>query len=289
MFFKDIFFGIFLTSLAHGKVIITSPKEGEWLPFLDEDKTLEIRGNASELPVGAELVLLIDEQRADKKQSWKQKIGKDGSFTFKVSQNLISPDIQTNLKVSAVDKNGKEIEAAKRSIYCCSPEGVGYFNELASGKAHLIKITNPQSMINGVEINIPSNILKSPSSVVVTEAAVQQIRLKKYIPLSVAVRVHFSDIKSEKGIKYSIKATPNIPRNDMATPISTEDWSQITGKDWKSVDLKSAKIAILASSDSGFQWDEFSPDAVVGDKVTFTFSEKMKGNSIFVVVAVVGP
>ncbi|MEN0057367.1 MAG: hypothetical protein AAGB31_00925 [Bdellovibrio sp.] len=281
-----IFLLFLMSTSVYGKIVISTPQSGEWLPWLDEDRELEISGKVIDAPKVSEVTLTF-KQRAEKNEVFKQKLTKDGDFHFKISQFLVYPDAQTMMTFSGIDKSGKEVEKTTLLIYCCSVEKTGFFQQLVSGRDYTIKVNILKSAIDNVEVMIPKKSIEENVDLFISVAAVERIDLKKYIPISRAVRIYFSKINTPVGLRYSIPTTLDTPRNDMAKPISEDDWNYITDKKWQPIDLKKSKVVILATNDGGVQWDEFHPDKVIGNNVTFTFSEKMRGNTVFVVAVTV--
>lgn len=283
LLFQVLLCAIFFASSGQAKIVIVEPKDGEWLPYLDEDKILRISGKVANSSA-AEVTMNIDQQRSEKNEVWRFKVGKDGVFAFEISQFLIYPDIKTKITISALDSKGKSLETSSQFIYCCAAKGgKGYYRDLEIGKSQKIEITGSGSILANVGVKIPKEAIKSKISLVITEGNAERIKLKEYYPISPAIRFFFSNFKTPAGVIYYLKAYPSSPRDDMAREISKEDWKDITDKDWKDIDLKKSTLVILGSDDTGVHWNEIKYDRIEGDVVSFSLPEKDQVITTFVI------
>jgi hypothetical protein len=267
---------IIATYPAQAKITITSPKAESWLLPMDDDRTIAITGNTSNLPSGTELKLSIDRQRTKKPQTWKTKLSKSGSYTFEIDQYLIYPNNKTTLTVEAI-KDGAVIETEKQTIFCCSTEVYGVFKELTPGSEQVISVSQPGTDIDGMRLTIPKKATigtKNPRVIItVQQDQMRDVPLDKYTPLNSAIDIDLSDFTSISGIKYSLRAQPNIPRIRGAQKADPESWESFAERPWKDIDLAKSKIIILAYDPNDQIWKEVKPSKMLGNDVEFTLPE----------------
>ncbi|WP_413578567.1 hypothetical protein ACLVWU_08520 [Bdellovibrio sp. HCB290] len=271
---------VFLSLPALAKISITSPKVGEWLPPLDEDRQLQVSGT-SDLPAGTDLILTTGSGK-----SWTSKTRKDGSFSFEFSQLTIPALKKTILTVMNLEKT----ETSTQEVYCCSMESVGFHTVLSPVKSYEFKVKQPGFEIDGLEITIPKNAVTTEGAeLFASKAFADGINLAKYVPLSPAIAVIITKIKTRTGIQYSFTIDPRTPRNETTSKVSADDWSQVTNRAWQDIDLKKAKLVVLATGLSGHEWTELSTGTLRGNTFTFKQLEGEKTFTTFVIAARVTP
>lgn len=271
---------------ALGQIQVSSPKDNTWLPPLDEDRQLEIKGKVLNPSPNTKVVLSLDKQRSEKNETWTTTVNKSGEFSFRISQFLILTRQKTQMKLEAFNEKGRAAyQFTNQSIYCCSIGNYGYFGLLVPGKSREIEIIAANTPIDKTTVSIPKSNIAENSFIMVTGEAVQGIPLEKYVPLSAAIKFYLAKSKDLSDLKYSLIAYPDIPREDTTREISTEDWNTVTNKNWKAIDLNMSKVLVLGLAHPGGEWVEIVPDKIIGNRVFFSQPKEGRSLSIFVVVA----
>lgn len=251
-FFLNVFIlsVVLFSSASFARLSIVKPKDGDWLPFTDDEVYFEVSGKVEGVSAGSELVLSFD--------------GKESS------------------KV----KTGKDSESISQYIYCCSRDNFGFYEKLVPNRPYEVKIAQKNSDIDGVVVKVPAGIVVGKDSkILVYQAPAQGIPLNKYLPLSAAVGVVISKVKTRVGVQYSMKIDPSKPREDTTNVITAESWSHLYDREWKDIDLKKAKIVVLASDYGCSEWSEIAADSISDGTVTFKQSDKDKNLTVFVIAA----
>jgi len=240
---------------------------------MDGDLNFTVTGTAKDYPSGTEVVLYIDKQRTDRPKIWRTKVDKNGSFTFEIDQMLIYPDRKTLLTFKARNGSGA-IEKQQHEIFCCSSAPYGFLHQIENRNAEqTIIVSMPGTELDGIRLTIPSNIKmnKNPRVVItIQQGNVVDIPRDRYIPLNAQVYFDFFGLKSISGIKYTIQAQPQTPRDTLGIKSSQDGWEHIYGLPWSKMDLEKEEVVILGHSEDTRMWVEIIPEKRSGNNIEFT-------------------